>query len=170
MHVTLLSQECLYGGILECNTLPSIIYSCLRWCKIAHHLFSSFFSGKPSAKVADVGKLLWPQTSYIVCVSASVPLIAIKRCCLRVSSTLRICVHCRTPSYIAPPFPVMPTFTSVILHHMLELLCWTSWLSILSYWSSSYRYWHCRVPLTALLSHYQRNIVDLYVTVIWWLG
>ena len=50
---------------------------------------------------------------HSLCVSASVPLIARKRCCLRVSSTLRICVHCRMPFYIAPPFPVTPTFTSI---------------------------------------------------------
>ena len=46
---------------------------------------------------------------HSLCVSASVPLIARKRCCLRVSSTLRICVHCRMPFYITPPFPVTPT-------------------------------------------------------------
>ena len=74
-----------------------------------------FFFSKPSTKMADVGKLLWAQTLYIVFVSASVPLIAIKRWCLQVSSTLRICVHCRTPFYIAPPFPVTSTFSSVNL-------------------------------------------------------
>ena len=106
---------------------------------------------------------------HSLCVSASVPLIARKRYCLWVSSTLRICVHCRMPSYIAPPFPVTPTFTSVILHRVLELLCWTSWLSILSYWPSSHRYWLCSIPLTALLWHYPRKIVGLYITVTWWL-
>ena len=43
---------------------------------------------------------------HSLCVSASVPLIAIKHCCLWVSSTLRICAHCRMPFYIAPPFRV----------------------------------------------------------------
>ena len=43
------------------------------------------------------------------CVSASVPLIARKCYCLRVLLTLRICVHFRMPSYIAPPLSVMPT-------------------------------------------------------------
>ena len=52
---------------------------------------------------------------HILCVSASVPLIVKKRCCLQVSLTLRICVYCRMPFYIAPPFPAMPTFTSVNL-------------------------------------------------------
>ena len=51
-----------------------------------------------------------------LCVSASVLLIARKHCCLQVSLTLRICVHCRMPSYIiAPPIPVMPTITFVNL-------------------------------------------------------
>ena len=51
---------------------------------------------------------------HSLCVSASVPLIGRKRCCLWVSSTLRICVHCRTPSYIDPPFPVTPTLMATV--------------------------------------------------------
>ena len=46
-------------------------------------------------------------------------------------------------------------------NHALELLSWTSWLSILSYWPSSDHYRLCRVPFTALLSHYPRKIFDL---------
>ena len=85
---------------------------------------SSFFS-KPSTKMDDVGKLLWAQMPlHSHCVSTSVPLIARKRC-LCVSSTLRICVHCRTLSYIAPPFPVMPKFicTSTIIRSFHLQLC-----------------------------------------------
>ena len=67
---------------------------------------------------------------HSLCVSASVPLIAIKHCCLRVSSTLRICVHCRTPFYIAPPSGYAYIHVRSC-NCVLQLLCWTScWLSI----------------------------------------
>ena len=59
--------------------------------QIVHHL--SFFFSEPSAKMADADKLLWAQMLYIICVSASVPLIAIKRCCLWVSSFVYIVEH-----------------------------------------------------------------------------
>ena len=88
---------------------------------------------------------------HSLCASACVPLIAKKCCCLRVSSALRICVHCKTPFYIAPPFPVTPTLMATVC-----LSFWTSW-----YW---YHYWLCRVPVNALLSHYDpRKIVDLFM-------
>ena len=54
---------------------------------------------------------------HSLCVSTSVPFIARKRCCLRVSSTLKICVHSKTPFYIAPPLLVTPTFTFVNLRY-----------------------------------------------------
>ena len=98
--------------------------------------------------------------SLFVC--ADVPLIARKRCCLRVSSTLRICVHCRTPFYIAPPFPVTPTFTSVNL--ATACLSFSSSVEhslICLIWPISHRYWLCRVPVTGLRSHCPHKIVDL---------
>ena len=88
---------------------------------------------------------------HSLCASAFVPLIAKKFCCLRVSSTLRICVHCRTPFYITPPFLVKPT--------LMQPHAWARW-----YRPSSYRYWLCRVPVNALLSHYDpRKIFDLFM-------
>ena len=62
-------------------------------------------------------------------------------------------------------FRLRPQLHLKSCNRMLEL----SWLSILSYWPSSYRYWLCRVPLTALLSRttYAQNCWP--VTVTWWL-
>ena len=74
---------------------------------------------------------------HSLCVSASVPLIARKRC-LRVSLTLRVCVHCRTP------FLYCHTLSGYAYNRVLMPLCW---LNILSYRPSSYRYWLCRVLL-----------------------
>ena len=56
---------------------------------------------------------------HSLCVSASVPLIARKRCCLRVSLTLRICVHCRMLR-----FGVARTFLprASIMIHMVQNL------------------------------------------------
>ena len=103
--------------------------------------------------------------TWFLCVCASIPLIAIKRCCLRVSLTLRICVHCRTPFYITPPFSVTPTFTSDDRARNSFATAWLSFSVELAghagWWPSSYRYWLCRVQLTALLSHYPCKIVDL---------
>ena len=112
----LCSSICIGSNLYDCqNTLAKCQISKKHFS--AHtKLFIIFFFSKLSAKVADVGKLLWAQTLlHSLCVSASVPLIAIKRSCSRFSSTLMICVHCRTPFYITPPFLVTSTFMSVNL-------------------------------------------------------
>ena len=62
---------------------------------------------------------------HSLCVSASVPLIARKQYCLPVSSTLGICVHCRMPFYIAPPFLVTPTLmATACLSFSIDLAGW----------------------------------------------
>ena len=100
-----------------------------------------------------------------LCVSASVALIAIKHCCLRVLSTLRICVHCITPFYIAPPFSVM--LTTCITYDdrardSFAAMCLNFSVALAGRWQSSYHYWLCRVPLTALLSHYPCKLLTCY--------
>ena len=42
--------------------------------------------------------------------------------CELVSITLRFCVHCRTPFYVAPPFPVTPTLMATACS--VELAGW----------------------------------------------
>ena len=87
---------------------------------------SSFFSSKPSAKWLMLASSYGQKMSYIVFVRVQVYLWLPKKCCcLQVSLTLRICVHCKTPFYIAPPLPVMPTLMATTC-----LNFWTSWLSI----------------------------------------
>ena len=54
----------------QCKTLHHIINQPLspptQNCSSSVGFFLSFFFSKPSTKMADVGKLLWEQTSYIV--------------------------------------------------------------------------------------------------------
>ena len=106
-------------------SLGSARYSKIRYCcphKIVHHL-SSFFFSKPSANIANVGNLLWAQTSYIVFVWVQVYLWLPKN--IVAWSTLRICVHCRMPFYIAPPFLVTPTLIATAwLSFSVELAGW----------------------------------------------
>ena len=83
--------------------------------------------------MANAGKLLWAQISYLVVVWVQVyHWLPEKCCCLRASLTSRICVHCRTPSYYHPAFS---GYAYINGNRVLELSlwCWTSWLSILSY-------------------------------------
>ena len=127
-----------------------------------HKLFTFFFFSKPSAKIAVVGTNVIP--SLYVSVSVHVPLIARKRCCLRVSSIEDLCTLWNAFLYRSnlSGYANNHVHKSTTCNRVLELLCWSSWLSILSYWPSFYCYWPCRVPLTALLSHYPCKIVDLY--------
>ena len=92
-----------------------------------------------------------------LCVSASVPLIARKCCACKFHRHWGFV-------YIVERHLMCSTFSGhayINGNHVLELLCWTSWLSILSYWPDSYRYWLCSVPFTTLLSHYPCKIVGL---------
>ena len=115
--------------------------------------------------MAGVGKLLWAQTSYYVVVTWIV-----RKRCLRVSPTMRLCVHCKTLSYIASPFPVPPTLTSDNSFVLFAAMCaWGYLLSLDSwswafcfYWPNSYcyNYWLCGVQLTTLLSRCLHKSVD----------
>ena len=93
---------------------------------------------------------------HSLCASASVPLIAIKCCCLRVSLTLKICVHCRRPFFIT-----LSGYPYIDGNSVLAMSFWTGWLSILSY-NIDQVLTAIEVPVNALLSHYDpRKIVDL---------
>ena len=107
---------------------------------------------------------VWVQVYLCVirlCVSASVPLIARKTLLLLVSliDIEDLCTFQNAILYRSTLFG----HTYINVNHVLELLCWTtcSWLIILSYRPSSYRYWLCSIPLAALLWHYPCKIVDL---------
>ena len=100
--------------------------------------------------------------SLWLCVSVSVPLIDRKSCCLRVSSTLMI-LNCRTPSYIVPPFSVIPTLIATVCLSFSELV------EHFVYWPSSYYYWHWSVLLTARSALALPTQNCWPVTVTWWL-
>ena len=97
--------------LVKCQIFQTVFFAArCRPCKTVHHLLSSFFFSKPSAKIANVGKLLWAQTSYKVFVWVQVYFwLPEKCCCLRVFIDIEdLCrLYCRMPSYIAPPFPVI---------------------------------------------------------------
>ena len=128
--------------------------------------FFFFFFSKPSAKIADAGKLLWTQTSYIVFVWVQVyhwlpeNIVAWE---FYWHWEFVYIVECHL--IIAPPLPVMP----ILMATACSSFCWTSWLSILSYNIDKVltAIDFCSVLHTALLSHYMRNCWPVRVT--WWL-
>ena len=126
-------------------------------CKTVHHL-SSFYFSKPSAKMADVGKLLWAQMSYIVFVWVQVYLWLPENV---VAYEFRwhwifVCiVKHHFLSFHLFSYAYINVHKSTIVHsYHLQLRAWAT----LASWPSSYRYWLCSVPLTALLLHYPCKI------------
>ena len=135
----------------------------LKWVIAAHaKLFIiKFFSSKPSAKMANVGKLLWAKTSYIVFVWVQVYLWLPEH-------VVAYEFHRHWGFvYIVGRHLYRSTsfgYAYINCHRVLELLlsyCLTKFLPSLQ--ASSYRYWLYSIRLTALLSHYPcKIIVDLF--------
>ena len=90
--IKLLKYTCEVPDILKC------FFCCPRKLFI---IFLSFFSSKPSAIMAYVGKLLWAPTSYLVFVVVHLYLGLLKHSYmyLHVSQASEISIHCKMPFY-----------------------------------------------------------------------